>query len=833
MSIIPPKRYQSEVVNKTLEIFRYAESQLQAAADEDSRRTASAFNGCVLLEAPTGAGKTLMAALIAERFAQPDHRHNAKIVWFWFTPFAGLVEQAKSALKKDFAGLRIRDLTCDRVAYSAASGDVFVTTWQSVAARNADTRKLRTSGDTFLSLDEFIPELRQADFRIGVVVDEAHHGFTKAAEAVRFYREIMRPDFTLLITATPDDADVNKFEQAAGLATLHRQSVSRRDAVDAGLIKAGIKSIAYLAPDDQKTLVDLPATALEDGWRTHNAIKTQLAALGVRMTPLMLVQVSNSGKTGTTAIEDAKTRLLALDVPEEAIAWYTADDPNDDLLAVARNESKQVLIFKMAVALGFDAPRAFTLVSLRGAKDTDFGIQVVGRILRVHPKLQARAASKTLPESLRFGYVYLADAENQTGLTHAGEKINSIQTQLSGISPYTIVVKIAGQNEVQVVQNDQTSLLSRPYTPTVWQQPGQVTESELKSVQEEIQSSSTTPLLLWPELLTPSGIKSRQQSKVSPERLPAPGYTFYPLRENSPRQFQIERLPLTTDELLKCIGARVNLSAEVLNAGLRRSVRITRRTVTDIFADHEAMVDTVQAKLSSAEIIRRAQRVLTDPGFIDPRDLHGVLLARLRTEYNEHQGIGFNEEKLARALNLILATYPHLVRIAARTCAAQFKEVVDAAVLPPQMEQLANAPRSPLNLYGVMPPDLNEPERKFAELIDADTSGTVLWWHRNEPRKPWSIGIVLPNGERYFPDFAVGVNGRTRSAGLPLVETKGGHLLNSDETLEKIAAAHKSYGSPVMLKRRDDGSFWIVRYIESRNRIEEDQAFRVENMAQY
>ena len=27
--------------------------------------------------------------------------------------------------------------------------------------------------------------------------------------------------------------------------------------------------------------------------------------------------------------------------------------------------------------------------------------------------------------------------------------------------------------------------------------------------------------------------------------------------------------------------------------------------------------------------------------------------------------------------------------------------------------------------------------------------------------------------------------------------------------------------------------FWIVRYIESRNRIEEDQAFRVENMAQY
>lgn len=160
MSAPTPKRYQREAVNKALEIFRYAESQMQAATDEDSRRTASAFNGCVLLEAPTGAGKTLMAGLLAEAFASPDHPHNARIVWFWFTPFANLVEQAKGALKRDFPGLRVRDLASERVAYSAQSGDVFVTTWASVAARNADTRRLRTSGDLSLALDNFIPGLR-------------------------------------------------------------------------------------------------------------------------------------------------------------------------------------------------------------------------------------------------------------------------------------------------------------------------------------------------------------------------------------------------------------------------------------------------------------------------------------------------------------------------------------------------------------------------------------------------------------------------------------------------------------------------------------------------
>ena len=105
MSAPMPKNYQKEAVTNALEIFRYAEGQIQAAPDEESRMAASAYNGCVLLEAPTGSGKTLMAGLIAEDFSRRHkHRHNAKIVWFWFTPFAGLVEQAASAMKSQFQG---------------------------------------------------------------------------------------------------------------------------------------------------------------------------------------------------------------------------------------------------------------------------------------------------------------------------------------------------------------------------------------------------------------------------------------------------------------------------------------------------------------------------------------------------------------------------------------------------------------------------------------------------------------------------------------------------------------------------------------------------------
>jgi len=836
MSAPTPKKYQQEAVNNALDIFRHVENQIQAAADEESRRAASAFNGCILLEAPTGAGKTLMAGLIAEAFARPDHPHNAKIVWFWFTPFGNLVEQAKGVLKQDFTGLRVRDLASERVAWSTQSGDVFVTTWASVAARNADSRKLRTSGDLSLALDDFIPGLRQADFRIGVVVDEAHHGFTSAntTEAVRFYRDIMRPDFTLLITATPNDADVEKFRKAAGIGELRRIPVSRKDAVDAGLIKKGVQCVAYLAPDDQAAVADIPATALAEGWQTHNAIKAQLTALGVNLTPLMLVQVGNKGPAGASAIQEAKNRLLELDVPESAIAWYTADEPGDDLLAVALDQSKEVLIFKVAVALGFDAPRAFTVVSMRGAKDTDFGVQVVGRILRVHRRLQPRILDNSLPESLRRGYVFLAEAESQGGLIGAGEKINAMQTDLAKISPYTMLVRIAGETRVQVVnKNGQTALLPQPYAPPVWQL---ATDGETESTATLVRDSSVPGVTQFlPGFTQPlSGEFSGQNRSESRQPVaPLPGHALYPLREALPTRFQTERLPFSTDELLKGIGAHIKLSAEILNAGLRRSVKITRKTITDIFGSHEEVVDTVQAKLSNAELARRAQRVLYDAQYYDPRDLEAVLLSRLRREYNEHQGIGLAEEDLRRALNLILTAYPKLVRDAARTCAARGKEIAETALLPESVELALDAQRSRRNVYGVMPPDLNEPERKFAELLDADPSGAVLWWHRNEPRKPWSIGIVLPDGDRYFPDFAIGVKERLHGGGVLLVEIKGGHLLNSDETLEKIIAEHKLYGSPVMLTRRDDGSFWMVRYIESRNRIEEDQAFRVGHMARY
>ncbi|MHB1348622.1 MAG: DEAD/DEAH box helicase [Desulfobulbaceae bacterium] len=811
---VTPKRYQAQAKENVLEIFRCACQQIDKAEDAKSRLAASAFNGCVLIQAPTGAGKTLIAGMVAEEFSR-----ETNIIWLWFTPFAGLVEQARISIKNDFQGLRVRDISCERIARGTRSGDVFVTTWASVAASRKDARRLRMDGDESVSLDHFLEQVRAMGFKIGVLVDEAHHTFSSGTEAVRFYREVLHPDFTLMITATPDDQDAEKFRKSSGIEVLHPITVSRLDVVEANLIKGGIKSIAYLAGDQHRELVDFGLAALSDGVRVHQAIKAQLAEEGIDMVPLLLVQVDSSEKS----VAKTKADLVALGIREDTIAVYTAKEPDDELLAVARDETREVLIFKMAVALGFDAPRAFTLVSMRSAQDRDFGVQIVGRILRVDRRLQGRRVS----ELLKYGYVFLADAGQQTGLIEAADKINAIRTEMSSISPVTMLVKVDGQTSVQVVENGR-----QPYLwATSWEPPAaNTTESAAGSLQIGQRSLFNDFILSS----APSGKQCGSSPAGASSTLPqTPGPRQYQLRAGMSRIFKTERYNTNTAELLQCVERLIRIDDRVLTAGLRRAVTVKRKE-EEIFT-HDVIYGELQAGLSDKEIAKRGQMLLFEPDYLDPRELQRALLNRLKKECQER---GFSElldspDNLRRAMNLILIAHKNLLRDAVRTCNARHKKLVDTAMLPETVTWPTDCATARLGLYGAFPPDLNNDEQAFAQLLDADLSETVEWWHRNEPGKAHSIGLVMPDGKGYYPDFLIKVKGRSKGEGLLLIEVKGEFLLNSGNTPDKAVASHAMYRQPLMVMREKSGRWMTLRLNEKTNKLEPDAVFRVDALAEY
>jgi hypothetical protein len=100
MPIKTLKTFQQPAIDSAIEVFAYAKTMLDAAGDDaEGHALAVHDNGYLLIEAPTGAGKTLMAGNIAERMASQDD-----IVWFWFAPFKGGVDQTAASCASNSPG---------------------------------------------------------------------------------------------------------------------------------------------------------------------------------------------------------------------------------------------------------------------------------------------------------------------------------------------------------------------------------------------------------------------------------------------------------------------------------------------------------------------------------------------------------------------------------------------------------------------------------------------------------------------------------------------------------------------------------------------------------
>ncbi len=815
---IPLKTFQDAAIVNAVEFLDATYCQLASVSDLASRRKIIQYNGCLLIEAPTGAGKTLIAGHTAERFS-----YGKKIVWFWFAPFAGLVEQSIRTIKSEFQGLTVKDPRKERSVDSIKSGDVFVTTWGTVAANNAESRKARTTSDTALSLDTIVPALKSMGYQFGVIVDEAHHGFKKAPEALSFYMNVLDPEYTIMVTATPKDKDIEAFKQNTGFAEVHKIAVSRKDCVDADLIKAGVKAIAFLVDDEAKNITDFEKTAIRHGLEKHLAIENELEKAEINLKPLMLVQVDSAPNRDTVA--DAKQKLLELGVKPAQIAVHTAQDPDPDLLAMAKDDNIRVLIFKVAVALGFDCPRAFTLVSMRRSRDVDFGVQVVGRILRVHRLLQGRQRC----DLLRYGYVVLADYSIQEGLTQAADRLKSIQTQLTDVSTNIAIVGIGSEAlEARTTNNGQ---------PSLWEEASE--EPKIPVVADPCVSESgvdSRPPQPYQPQLIPDGKPTATASRPLAVTKSVSTTKFYDLRTDIEFPKVLKKEVCSAEliaDLAACIASQMKLDGEIMSVVHRRFSTATKRT-TEIFDGH---VDTesATADISMKEIALRAQGILFEDENISGRPLHDLLIKRLKEEFIKKGWAGNNSpQEIEDALNLILATFPEALREAKRRCYSKFIEAVPAAPLPPFIISDQSLQPSKLNIYGVFPEGLNTDESNFALMLDSDTSGNVLWWHRNPQNKPYTVSLVMPELKYDFhPDFVIGVRGRKTENNILLLEVKGEPFKDMQQSIVKARAVHKAYQKVMMLHWQNQKQWQTVVNDGKGQHNIFDQVFRFDLMPMY
>ncbi len=704
----------------------------------DRRESIARTIGVMLLESPTGSGKTLTLGRTLE---QVRGRMRERCVWFWFAPFAGLVAQTRVALAEQCPTLRLRDLWSDRDPSLLRDGDVFLQTWASVAKRNRQALTARRDGgDGPVSLDEMLRQLRAEGVRVGVVIDEAHLNFgVNAQAAAAFYLDVLQPDFTLLATATPNDAALADFERLAGVKVESRVRVSRDDVVRAGLNKRGLKLGVISTRGDAAHLIEPEMAALTAGWEQHKRLKLALEARGISLKPLMLVQVEDQKRGEVDPVRRIEQKLIDLGAPRSAIAVHTSGDPDPDFHALAIDETKEVLVFKVAVATGFDAPRAWTLVSVRPNRGKSFGLQIVGRIMRVHPRVRPIHGQDDV---LDRGYVFLTNGEEQGGLEQAAAELKAVRSSIESIADELAVIEVgngawpqgfSGAASAPKSAEERAERLSALMVAGLAPADAHAFpphEQDRLIVQGEWRRSLRTASLFdgLADVPTPA-LATRRRSlplrsdielpaALSREILPSPDTWDEAIAQDAARAlFRQKETPVAH---LNIVRGRVSVS------------------LRELFLEEAAQEEDLQVRLSDARIAEVAQQAFEFNDQLDPRRLKAALLEQFALVCHR-EGRDFTDADLRRALDLFAMARPRALAEALREAQAAYVQVTSAQPLPELVvEESAELRASRLSAWGVFPPNMNDEERAFAELIDNDTSGRVKWWLRLQESATWS-----------------------------------------------------------------------------------------------
>lgn len=367
----------------------------------------------LVFEATTGAGKTVMACqmlagLMDELHDRGDSRYQ-EVAFIWFAP-RKLHIQSYEKLKGAFEETRtLRPIMFGELDQNEGirPGEILFVNWESV---NKENNVMVREGDCSLSLYE-ITDRTKEEFGLPIVaiIDEEHMFWSKTADKSAAVLDRINPAVEIRISATPKTANPKE------TVTVYRQ-----DVIAAEMIKKEV----VLNPEIELNFSDeleLNANLIKAALNKRNQIAEAYKAVGSNVNPLLLIQLPNDTKesmtTEDTAIADQVKKYLEMmcDITTDnyrLAVWLAGEKEN--LIDLERPDNlTEVLLFKEAIALGWDCPRAAVLLIFRKLQSDQFSIQTVGRIMRMPEQKHYQK------EILNSGYVFTDIAKDKIQIVTA------------------------------------------------------------------------------------------------------------------------------------------------------------------------------------------------------------------------------------------------------------------------------------------------------------------------------------------------------------------------------------------------------------------------------
>ena len=339
MQKINLKDFQVETVNKLLN------------ATQNSKKE-------ILLEAPTGSGKTIILLSFIEEYLSL----NNKTIFIWLTPGKGeLEEQSRKKMMTFLPGYNTKNIQ-DVLLQGFEENDTAFINWETITKKDSNALKETERKNLY----ERIKEAHNNGIKFIVIVDEEHINKTIKAESIIEY---VNPSYIIRVSATPK---LNKEAE--------KIVIDEIEVINAGLITRALFINENV--DDNKVYTNEHEYLLDLAIQKRKEIKNEYLKIGSEINPLIIVQVPSKSEDLINQIE---TYLAQNDYTFEHnnLAIWLADKKKNIEGIEKNNANQAILIMKQAISTGWDCPRAKILVKLRDNMNEDFETQTIGRIRRM------------------------------------------------------------------------------------------------------------------------------------------------------------------------------------------------------------------------------------------------------------------------------------------------------------------------------------------------------------------------------------------------------------------------------------------------------------------
>lgn len=391
----------------------------------------------IVLQAPTGSGKTIILISYIEHYLE----QNPNTVFIWLCPGNGeLEEQSREKMLKYLPQTNAYTLQ-DALTQGFQSQSTYFINWERITKKGNKAISDTERGNLFDKIH--LAHRQGVDFIL--LIDEEHlHNTAKTDMIIQSFSA----KFIIRVSATPITV---KDKSKCAKIEINERDVIREELITKTLfINKDLEQECLTLANEENQIHHETDILIKQAIQLRQALIQAYKEEQEKVNPLVLIQFPNMSDELINYVEKQLENAGYTYLNGTVAAWFSDNNGknnhinlNDETAITAPDAKPCFLLFKQAIATGWDCPRAKILIKLRENMSDNFEIQTIGRLRRM-PR----------------GYHYDHDILNHAYIYTFDEKYKSEIQKAGALETKRLFLKNEAKtiNLIKQVQNKDSSL---------------------------------------------------------------------------------------------------------------------------------------------------------------------------------------------------------------------------------------------------------------------------------------------------------------------------------------------------------------------------------------